>query len=232
MEIILGVHVIDLGMVQAYLYREADRLTLIDTGLTTSASAIVDAIEATGHQAGDLRQIVVTHYHADHMGSLAELVERSGAQVLAHVLDAPVVRGERPGDEPKLSEIEQRFHDEIAKGVSPARPCAVDRELADGDEIDLDGGARTVHAPGHTPGSIAVYVPKRRALFVGDAAARMPDGQLIVGVFNVDPEQTKESFRKLAELEFDAAFFGHGAPMEKDSSLTFRRVAERLGQAP
>jgi glyoxylase-like metal-dependent hydrolase (beta-lactamase superfamily II) len=230
MEIIPGVHDIDLGMVHAYLYQEADRLTLIDTGLTDSAAAIVDAIDGIGRKIDDLKQIIVTHYHADHMGSLAELAERSGAKVLAHALDAPVVRGDKPEEEPRLSDLERPYAEEILKNVQPARHCPVDRELIDGGEIELGGGAQVVHVPGHTSGSIALHVPKRRVLFVGDAAARMPDGQLIVGVFNVDPAQTRASFRKLAELEFDAAFFGHGAPLDREASLGFRRVAEKLGR--
>ena len=230
MEIIPGVHDIDLGMVRAYLYQEADRLTLIDTGLANSGSAIVDVIDGLGRKISDLEQIVVTHYQADHMGSLAELADRSGANVLAHALDAPVVCGDKPEEEPNLSELEKKIQAEIAKGVRPAQPCRVDRQLVDGDEIELGGGAQVVHVPGHTAGSIAVYVPKRRALFVGDAAARMPEGQLLVGVFNVDPEQTRASFRRLAELEFDAVFFGHGAPMEKDASLAFRGLAEKLAR--
>jgi glyoxylase-like metal-dependent hydrolase (beta-lactamase superfamily II) len=228
MEIIDGVHVIDLGMVYAYLYREADRLTLIDTGLSTSADRIVQEIEAIGRQPGDLRQIVVTHYHADHAGSAEEIAVRTGAQVLVHTLDAPVVRGDAEETPPRLSEIEREFYERITPGVPPLPPARVDCELNDGDEIELDGGALVVHAPGHTAGSIALYVPKRRQLFLGDAAARMPEGQLIVGVFNVDPEQTRASFRKLAQLEFDAAFFGHGPPMDKDASRAFRLLAEKL----
>ncbi len=162
------------------------------------------------------------------MGSLTELAERSGAQVLAHALDAPVVRGEQPEEEARLSGAERRILDEISKGVKPARRCPVDRELVDRDEIDLDVSAQAVHVPGHTAGSIAVYVPKRRALFVGDAAARMPDGQLVVGAFNVDPAQTRASFRRLAELDFEGVFFGHGAPMDRDASLEFRRLAEGI----
>jgi len=227
-EIIPGVHDIDLGIVHAYLYQEADRLSLIDTGLANSGPAIVDAIDGIGRKMHDLKQIVVTHYHSDHMGSLAELVERSGASVLAHALDAPVIRGEQLAEAPNLSAAEKKVHAGISKSVEPARHCPVDRELLDGGEIDLDGGPQAVHVPGHTAGSIAVYLPKRRALFTGDAAARMPDGQLLVGVFNVDPEQTRASFRRLAELEFDAVFFGHGAPMERDAALAFRRLAEKL----
>jgi glyoxylase-like metal-dependent hydrolase (beta-lactamase superfamily II) len=229
-EIIPGVYDIDLGLVHAYLYKEADRVTLIDTGLATSATQIIDALAAIGAKPRGLGQIVVTHYHIDHMGALAEMAERTGAQVLAHVLDAPVVRGEQPEEEPRLSDLEKPFHEDISKNVMPARRCAVDRELVDGAEIELDGGATVVHVPGHTAGSIALYVPKRRVLFVGDAAARLPDGQLIVGVFNVDPAQTRASFRKLAALEFDAAFFGHGSPLDREVSLAFRRVAEKLGR--
>jgi len=228
MEIVPGVHVIDLGLVQAYLYAEADRLTLIDTGLTTSGERIVDEIEGLGRRPSDLAQIVVTHHHADHAGALAELAERSGARVLAHALDAPVVRGDADPEEAQLSDVERAFHDKIAGLVPPSPPARVDCELQDGDEIDLDGGATVVHVPGHTAGSIAVYVPRRRLLFSGDAAARGPEGHVMVGVFNVDPAETRRSFAKLAELDFDVACFGHGPPLDREASRAFRRVAAKM----
>ena len=229
MELIRGVHVIDRGLVQAYLYQEADRLTLIDTGLGRDAERILQEIAALGRKPQDLRQIVVTHSHADHTGSLAELVERTNAQVLAHELDAPVVRGDVPEPPPVfMSEIEREFSERISSDVPPVTPARVDRELVDGDEIDLGGGAQVVHVPGHTAGSIAVHVPKRRMLFLGDAAARDPEGRLLVGVFNVDTQQARLSFRKLAQLDFEVACFGHGAPLDKDACLAFRRLAERL----
>src|SRR3990172_8466346 len=94
MEVIEGVHTIEgLGVGRAYLYQEADRLTLIDSGLPGSAERIFGAIERIGRKPEDLRQIIITHYHRDHTGSLAELVERTGAQGLVHALDAPVGRG-------------------------------------------------------------------------------------------------------------------------------------------
>lgn len=233
MEIIPGVHTIErLGIGRAYLYQEANRLTLIDSGLPASAERIFAAIEGIGRRPEDLRQIVITHYHRDHIGSLAEVAERSGAQVLVHALDAPVVRGERPPAGPNVSGAWRLLLPLLARGERAARPAPIHRELADGNEIELDGGARVVHVPGHTPGSIALYLPRRRLLFAGDAAVRVfgigpPAG--VFGLFNEDRAQVGESFRKLAQLDFDVACFGHGPPLGREASRAFRRRAERLG---
>jgi glyoxylase-like metal-dependent hydrolase (beta-lactamase superfamily II) len=229
-ETLPGVHDIDLGMVHAFLYAERDRLTLIDTGLDSHAGRILDEIEAIGRKPAELQQIFITHYHADHTGSLAELAERTGARVLVHALDAPVVRGDVPEPPPVyVTDEEREFGERIRADVTPPRRCSIDCELADRDEFDLDGGAIAVHVPGHTAGSIALFLPKRRVLFSGDAAVRGPDGRLMSGVFNVDTAQTRASFAKLAELDFEIACFGHGAPLDKDASTEFGRLAEARG---
>jgi len=226
MEVIAGVHTIEgLGIGRAYLYLEADRLTLIDTGLAGSAGRIWRAIEALGRRPEDLRQVVVTHHHRDHAGALADVVDRTDAQVLVHALDAPVVRGDAPAPAPPALPFWLR-----SRGGQPAKPARVDRELQDGDEIDLDGGATVVHVPGHTAGSIALYLPARRLLFAGDAANSVlgvapPSGPL--GMFNEDASQVRDSFRRLAALDFEVACFGHGKPLDRDASREFRVYVER-----
>ena len=233
MEIVPGVHTIErLGIGRAYLYQEADRLTLIDTGLAGSADRVLAAVERLGRQPGDLRQIVITHHHRDHTGSLGDVAERSGAQVLVHALDAPVVRGDRPPPAPDAAGLRRLIRPLLRWGVRPGQAARVDRELADGDEIDVGSGARVLHVPGHTAGSIALYVPGRRLLFAGDAASNAlglgpPAGPF--GMFNEDGAQARASFRRLAELDFDVACFGHGPPLDKDASLAFRRALEKLG---
>ncbi|OGO52132.1 MAG: hypothetical protein A2148_12540 [Chloroflexi bacterium RBG_16_68_14] len=227
MEIIPGIYAINTHRLgRAYLYREADKLTLIDTGLTGRSADVSAAIEQVG-RVEDVRQVIITHWHVDHTGSLAEVAERSGAQVLVHTLDAPIVRGERAGPGPQGA---WRYLGPLFERVGkPALPTRVDRELSDGDEIDLDGGARILHVPGHTAGSIAVYVPGRRLLFAGDAMANVFGLRPPIGVLTEDKVQARASIRKLAELDFDIACFGHGRPLDRDASRAVRRLAERLG---
>ena len=233
MEIIPGVHAVDsLGVGRAYLFQEADRLTLIDAGLAGSAERIFARIEAMGRRVDDLQQIVITHHHGDHTGALADVVERTDAQVMVHPLDAPVVRGERAPPGPNATGFWRLLTPILARGVRPAPAARVDRELADGDEVDLDGGAKVLHVPGHTAGSIALHLPKRKLLFAGDAAVNTlglgpPSGPF--GVFNESQANARESFRRLAELDLDVACFGHGKPLDKDASVAFRRAVERLG---
>jgi glyoxylase-like metal-dependent hydrolase (beta-lactamase superfamily II) len=228
-EIVRGVHIIEgLGMGRAYLYEESDRLTLIDTSLPGNAGRIFAAIERLGRTPQDLRQVVATHWHVDHVGSLAEIVERSGAQVLVHALDAPIVRGDKQGGGPTGV---WRPLGPLLERVSPAQKSVhVDRELQDGDEIDVGGAARIVHVPGHTAGSIALYLPSRRVLFTGDTISNTLGLRVPIGMFTEDHAEVRRSIAKLAALDFDAAFFGHGAPMDKDASNAFRRFANRLAQ--
>lgn len=60
----------------------------------------------------------------------------------------------------------------------------VDVDVAGGEELGFGGGARVMHVPGHSPGSIALYLPEHRVLFTGDTVAAADDGTVILGVFN------------------------------------------------
>lgn len=91
---------------QAYLWRDGTDLTLIDAGDIDSAAAIEDAIRTLGLDPAGIRRILITHGHRDHYGAAQELADRHGAEIIAHALDAPVVRGERPVPEPDLLDWE------------------------------------------------------------------------------------------------------------------------------
>jgi glyoxylase-like metal-dependent hydrolase (beta-lactamase superfamily II) len=211
---------------QAYLWRDRDSLTLIDSGPPGQADSIAAAVGDLGLDLAGLRQIILTHFHEDHVGSAADLAARSGARVLAHRADALVIRGEMPGPPPDFTPEEKALPERIVAaaggGLPAAPPCQVDQELASGDLIDLGGGAAVIGAPGHTDGSIAVHVPSQRLLFTGDSVAASPPGRVILGPFNVDRQQAIATFRALADLDVDTACFGHGEPLRANASGALR----------
>lgn len=198
-------------LAQVYLWHEASSLTLIDTGQPGSARAIADAIRRLDRRPEEVERIIVTHAHPDHIGSVGEIAGWNGAQVCVHRLDAPVVRGEARIQPPVLTDHDRPLFESVmaAAGPQECAPATVDRELEDEDVLDFGGGAQIIWAPGHTAGSIGVYLPKHGVLCTGDTVANL-DGNLMLGVFNQDRSKVIESFYRLAELDVDTACFGHG----------------------
>lgn len=191
-----GLHRLEFTVGQAYLWSggpDEDGLTLIDAGPAGAAPEIAAAIESLGHRRTDVRRVVVTHGHEDHIGGLADVAAWGRVSVLAHAADAPIVRGRAVRADPVLEDFERPIWANVQAqladlGLGPDRvpPARVDREIGDGDVVEFGGGARVLSVPGHTDGSIAVYLPEHRVLFTGDAVAAGPDGTVILGVFNTD----------------------------------------------
>lgn len=222
-EVLPQLHMFRFPIGQAYLWRDGTELTLIDAGDVNAASAIEEAVRGLGHDPASIARIVVTHGHRDHYGAAQELADRHGAEILAHRLDAPVIRGEEEVGEPVLLDWERPLY-ELALTVPPAPPTRVDTELSDGETLPFGGGARVVHSPGHTPGSIGVHLPGHGVLFTGDCVAGV--GQVMLGVFNIDREQAAASFRRLAALEPATVCFGHGDPLTEDAAAVLRASAD------
>jgi glyoxylase-like metal-dependent hydrolase (beta-lactamase superfamily II) len=223
-------HFIRLPVGQAYLWHDPDGLTLIDAGLPGSAPLIAEAIRQAGYRPADLRRLVLTHFHPDHIGAAADITGWGDVEVLAHHADAPFIRSQAAGPPPDLADWERSIYDQVMSQIPPAPvvPPRIDRELADGDELGLGDGAMTVAVPGHTPGSIALYLPRHQVLFTGDAAARNQNGEVICGVFNVDRAQAAASFRRLAGLSVAVACFGHGEPLTHDPAAVLEAAAQSL----
>ncbi|WP_234437636.1 MBL fold metallo-hydrolase [Streptomyces sp. WM6368] len=207
---------------QAYLWQDGEALTLIDAGRAGSAAEIERAIRSLGRAPEQLERIVLTHCHRDHVGAAGELAARWGARVLAHRLDAPVMRGELPVPEPVLLDWEIPLY---AHGptVPEAPPTRVDRELEDGDDLGFGDGAYVVHAPGHTNGSIGIHLPRHGVLFTGDCVAAV--GPLMPGVFNVDRARAIAAFGRLASLAPSIACFGHGDPRTENTAQALAKAA-------
>jgi glyoxylase-like metal-dependent hydrolase (beta-lactamase superfamily II) len=235
---------------QAYIWDWDDGLTVIDTGVTGSAKAILAAVHALGREPADVKEIVLTHYHDDHRGSAAALAAQTGSTILAHPTEAPVITGSQPQLAPVLTDFERPIAEGVLARMAPQLVSAggpplsleelgkalvahgapgsteqiqVGRLVEDGDTTA--GGGQIVHVPGHTPGSIALYVPVLGALFTGDTVASH-ESHMIPGVFNVDRSELLRSIQKLAKLDVKVACFGHGAPVTRETAHQLRAIAQ------
>ena len=216
-----------LGSFQSYLWREPHSVTLIDTGPADAAAEIAGALDELGLAPADVDRVVLTHFHDDHTGSAAEIREWGTIQVIASAVDAPVIRGvaERPA--PNLAPDEVEPHARITSRLPAAPPVEVDLEVADGDVLDFGGGARVVATPGHTPGSLALYLPAHGVLFTGDTVAEHL-GRVLLGAVNVDTSQAGESLRRLAGIPAGLAVFGHGEPVRTKAQARLQDAAAML----
>jgi len=202
-------------------------ITLVDTGLRGRSKRILSDVRRLAYKPSDITQIILTHHHSDHMGSLAELKNATGARVLAHPADAPYIDGtlSQPGPlRPKW----------LVKLLSPFSsmwstvPAEVDRLLNDGDELPLLGGIRILHTPGHTPGSICLFIPREKLVIVGDLLTHRITLRLPSRLFMVDMEQEINSIKKLAGIDFSVIAFGHGRPILHEARQEVIRFAEKL----
>ncbi len=201
---------------QCWAWRDGDEVTLVDTGPAGSGEAVAAALAGLGLDRDAVVRIVLTHFHADHAGSAAEIRGWNGAEVVAHAAEAPIVRGHEPGPVPDLLPVEQELFDRIGAGGLPEPPpCPVDREVVDGEVLPFGDGATVVHGPGHTPGSIGLHLTGPRVLFTGDTVAES-EGAVVLGPFNADRAAALASFRALTALDVDLALVGHGEPVSGD----------------
>ncbi|MFD3659214.1 MBL fold metallo-hydrolase [Streptomyces sp. NPDC058659] len=219
-------YLLDHTIGQSYLWRDEEELTLVDAGWAGSADATTEAIRVAGLDPDLLRRIVLTHCHRDHVGAAQKLADRHGAEILAHRLDAPMVRGEAPVPEPDLLDWELPLY-EHGLTVPVAPPTRVDREVEDGEELGFGDGAVVVHTPGHTPGSLAVHLPRHGVLFTGDTVASVQD--VMFGVFHVDRALAMESMRRMAKLAPSVLCCGHGAPVTSDTAARLAAAAAPAG---
>ncbi|MGA3112315.1 MAG: MBL fold metallo-hydrolase, partial [Candidatus Bathyarchaeia archaeon] len=133
MEIIEGIHRVDeasanMAHANVYLVINSKELTVIDTGTSGNAQKTVEYIQKLGHQPTDVKTIILTHCHMDHMGSVKELKDLTNAKVAVHMEDADYVSGKKPLPKPK-----NVLFRAVSSFVKPA-PVQVDVILKEGDK--------------------------------------------------------------------------------------------------
>jgi metallo-beta-lactamase class B len=205
--------------IASYLIVTPEGHILIDTGTTEMHDGIVSGIEQLGFKVSDVRIMLASHAHFDHIAGHALMQRRTGAQVMAMTADADAL---------------ESGHDQSALGAIGWEPVPVARRLKDGDTVTLGGTTlRAVHAHGHTPGA-TIWMTS-----VEDAGRSYNVAFLTTTTPNVEAplanprhanviEDTRNTFRKLkSEREPDIVLVGHPQAM-------FARTMERMraGERP
>lgn len=214
MQLLSGIHQVDGVSSNVFLLVEDAGLTAIDSGGPGSGPKILAYIRQIGRRPEDLRRVVLTHQHVDHVGGAAYLAKATGAQVLAHPLDVPAIEGNAARELPRNAALRQVFKLVILRRL---QPVAVTGMLTPGETLPVlqaDGGLQVVATPGHTSGHVSLYLPRRHVLFGGDALTQLRG---IVrpppAIFTTDMPTALRSLAALAEMQIEASLVGHGRPI-------------------
>lgn len=203
---------ISTGFPQVYIWRDGSDLTMFDAGFPGDEPALSEAFDALGYAKSALRRLVLTHHHEDHSGAAAAVRAWGDVEVVAHRLDAPVVRGEQAPGERQLTPEERALFEKLSADTPPAPHCAVDTEVGDGDTINIGGGAEVISGAGHTAGSIGIFIRAPGILFTGDLIVNSAVGPTL-GKFNEDNDLARRSFVTMAARPAEIVCFGHGEPL-------------------
>jgi glyoxylase-like metal-dependent hydrolase (beta-lactamase superfamily II) len=247
-EVVPGIHMLELplpfslGIVNVWLVRLESGWLLIDTGMQTEAcfDALARALEGLSVDWRDIRRILLTHIHPDHMGLASKLIALTGApldlhradhELLAHVTDTDLHRDWQQeilttaGVSPEMRALVHSSMFEIQQSFERLTP---DRLLCGGETIATAHGAlEVIWTPGHSPGHVCLYDRERRVLISGDHILQhispnigWQPGRDALGEF-------LSSLDRIAALDVDLILPSHGAPFHRPS-----RVGAQDARAP
>ena len=224
LEVCEGVHAVQHAHTNCYLVEGEDGVTLVDAGFPSTWDLVQRALKLIGRSVDDVRGLVLTHGHFDHVGFARHVQQRHGVEVWAHPGDFHLTRHPyryRP-QEPRL--LHPLTHPRglpvlgamVAAGALGVPGVDVDHALVPG-PLALPGSPEILHTPGHTDGECVLFLPDRRALITGDALVTLDPyngrrgPRIIAPSATHDTDQARASLAPLAALAVDHVLPGHGA---------------------
>ena len=208
-------------IVSCYLIEEAGEVTIIDAGVPAYYADLTAELAAMGRSLEDVRALVLTHGHDDHIGFAERLRAEHHVPASIHELDVALARGEVGN--PSAGMGQRRLRSLLyyllwllRRGAMRTTALTEVGTLDVGTTLDVPGALRVIHTPGHTRGSVTFHAPGHDALFVGDALAtnaviterRGPQ----VCPFAADPDEALASLASIEEVEAYWLLPGHGEP--------------------
>lgn len=196
-----------------------EELTLVDTGYPDFLPLIESVILKAGYEMKNVKNIIITHYDDDHIGSLYDFKEKyPWVNIIASEMEAEYISGNTKSErlvqaEEMLKEMqgeELEFGKWFVQQLKNLKHIPVDTQVQDGDRI-LDNQCRVVATPGHTSGQISLYFPELNSVITGDAAVKEKEELIIANPhFCLDMEKAKQSLTAIKNLKADHYYCYHG----------------------
>lgn len=221
-----GVHRLAHAAVNVYLIEDDSGVTLVDTGLPATFGHLETMLAQLNRSVDEVRAVVLTHAHFDHVGSARRVHHRWQVPVWVHAADQ------------YLAAYPARYAHERSRLIYPLRyPKAIPgllrmaaagalfvRGISDttcysaGTELNMPGRPRVVFSPGHTLGHCALHLPDRDTLISGDALVTLDPytgvvgPQIVSGAATADSTEALASLTALADTGATTVLPGHGEP--------------------
>jgi glyoxylase-like metal-dependent hydrolase (beta-lactamase superfamily II) len=225
MEIAPRIHRIgDQGIVNSYLVEESGAVTIVDAGLAGLYRDLPKELASMGRSIDDVRALVLTHGHSDHIGYAERLRTERHVPVSVHEDDAALARGEVPNPakgtgKTKLAPFVGFFWYSLLHGGLRTKHLGAVSTFGDGATLDVPGAPRVILTPGHTPGSAVLHF----ATYAVTSGERGPR----VAPFTADAAQAVSSLARIEGLEASILLPGHGDPFTGSPAEAAKLVRER-----
>jgi glyoxylase-like metal-dependent hydrolase (beta-lactamase superfamily II) len=241
-EIASGIRRLGTGLVNVYLLEEAGEVTIVDAGAPGYWKDLQAELAAMGRTPDDVRALLLTHAHSDHVGFAERIRRERAVPVNVHADDAALARGEMKAVRDPTGAGSRGWSIRaiagfavfaLSHGMARVTPIAEVETFLDGAVLDVPGTPRVIHVPGHTAGSVAFHAPARDAVFVGDAFVTR---NVITGrrgphfstMFNADHRRAVASLARLDDLAARHVLPGHGDAWSGGLGEALRAVRESI----
>lgn len=239
-DIVEGVHLVSEYYVNWYLIEAEEGVTVVDAGLPASWDSLHRALAGIGRRPEEVRAVVLTHAHFDHLGFAERARSELGVPVWVHENDVPLTR--RPWM--YMSERSPLAYGKslpavvsfLKAGVVRLRPVEKVHRFSAEEALDVPGSPRVIFTPGHTLGHCALHLPERGAMITGDALVTLDPytgrrgPRAIARAATADAERAITSLDALSPLGHLTLLPGHGEPWTGDAAQAVEQ-ARRAGVA-
>lgn len=215
---------VNLGHFNTYLIQTGDGHILVDTGMSGDDKELEEAFSEAGVNPKDVKLMIITHAHPDHVGSVARMKEMTGADILCHEYAASFIRAGKSS--PIIA------HDLLGKLLNVSTPSkyqGVEPDIVFKEEFDLRDYAingKVIHTPGHTQGSVTIILENGEML-LGDLV-RETDAKIHMGRFYEDKDTLIQSLETLAAYDAKKIYMSHGTFI--DNKMLQQSIEDIRGQ--